>query len=167
MTDLFIFNLINQLAGRWDFLDWLAVFFAKYFEYAVVIAVFIIFYKKWRMILQIFGAAILARLVITNIIRWILPRIRPFVEFNFNPLISQNPQEPSFPSGHAAFFFAMATVIYFYNKKAGLWFFLAAFLISLARVFSGIHWPSDILAGALVGILSAWLVVKLFKRLLK
>ena len=56
------------------------------------------------------------------------------------------------------------------NKKAGIFFFLASFLIGLARVFSGIHWPSDILVGALVGILSAYLLRKsdfLLTRILK
>jgi undecaprenyl-diphosphatase len=79
----------------------------------------------------------------------------------------------SFPSGHAAFFFALSTVLLLYNKKfyprpkfwwgAGLFFFLASFLISIARVFVGIHWPSDILAGAAIGIFSGWLII-LFSR---
>jgi len=165
--DLYIFQIINQFAGRWDFLDWLAVFFARYFEYVVIIGVFIIFWKKWKIILQVFGGAILARLVIANIIRWILPRVRPFVELNLTPLISQNPVESSFPSGHAAFYFAIATVIYFYNKKAGILFLIAASLISIARVFTGLHWPSDILVGAAVGILSAFIIKKGAKLLLK
>ena len=86
---------------------------------------------------------------------------------HINLLFSYNPAEPSFPSGHAAFYFAIATIVYFYNKKAGLGFFLASFLISISRVFVGIHWPADIMAGALVGIFSGWLIIKIAKKFQK
>ncbi|PIQ06905.1 MAG: hypothetical protein COW72_01430, partial [Candidatus Nealsonbacteria bacterium CG18_big_fil_WC_8_21_14_2_50_37_10] len=98
-----------------------------------------------------------------NIIRWLWPSPRPFIESQVNLLLSHEPTS-SFPSGHAALFFAIATVVYFYNKKAGILFFLASFLISISRVFAGIHWPTDIFVGALVGIFSAWLIMKIFKN---
>jgi undecaprenyl-diphosphatase len=73
--------------------------------------------------------------------------------------------EQSFPSGHASFAFGLATIVYFYNKKWGIAFFVMAILISTARVFTGVHWPSDILAGATVGIFSGWLINKLFNKI--
>lgn len=165
--DFSIFSLINQFAGRWPALDGLALFFADHFGYILVVFLFVIFRSKWRIIVQAFAAAIISRLVIANIIRWILPRARPFVENQVDLLISQNPQESSFPSGHATFYFALATVVYFYNKKLGILFFIGSVLMGLARVFSGVHWPSDIIGGALVGVISAWLVVKISKRVFK
>ncbi len=165
--DLFIFQQINQLVFRWLWLDTLAIFFAKYFGYVLVflLLLFLVknFKKYWPMIIQAFLAAILARLVIVSVIRWLFDRPRPFVENHVNLLVDRVNQS-AFPSGHAAFFFAIATIIYFYNKKAGLLFFGASFFISSARVFVGIHWPSDILAGALVGILSAYLLIKIFQK---
>lgn len=165
--DIYLFNLINQFAGRYSLLDNLAIFFADKLGYILVVLLFITLRPKWRIIIQAFASAIIARLVITNIIRWILPRMRPFIENQVNLLISKNPQESSFPSGHAAFYFAIATVVYFYNKKLGILFFIASFIMGVARVFSGVHWPSDIIGGALVGMLSAWPVVKLSKRFFK
>lgn len=166
--DLYLFQLINQFAGRWLWLDNLAVFFAKYFEFFLIFFLLLLLakdYKKyWRMVVQSAAAAILARLAIVELIRWLWPRTRPFVANNANLLFNYNSSAASFPSGHSAFYFAIATVVYFHNKKAGVFFFIASFLISLARVFAGIHWPSDILVGALVGIFSGWLVFKLFKR---
>ena len=119
------------------------------------------------MVISAFAAAVFARFIIVEIIRYFLPKLRPFVENNVNLLISQDPKEPSFPSGHASFFFAIAAVVYFYNKKAGTLFFVSAFLISISRVLIGVHWPSDILAGAIVGIFSGWLIFKLAKKLIK
>jgi undecaprenyl-diphosphatase len=86
------------------------------------------------------------------------------VALNFVPLINQSPAEASLPSGHASFYFAMSTIVYLYNKKVGVLFYIATILITLARIFSGVHWPSDILAGALFGIVTALLVNILFKK---
>lgn len=163
--DFYIFHLINQFAGRWGFLDNTAIFFAKYFVYFLVILVVIIFWKKWKIISQSFLAAILARWGIVELIRFLWPRPRPFIDNKVNLLFPYI--EPSFPSGHAALTFALATVVYRYNKKAGVLFFIAGFLISISRVFVGIHWPSDILAGALVGIFSGWLIIKIFRKFQK
>ncbi len=162
--DLFLFNLINQFAGKWICLDALGIFFAEYFEYVLVFCLFLFlaikFKKYWKMVIQAFISAILGRFIIVEFIRWIWPRSRPFVENNVNLLLTHN--AAAFPSGHAAFFFAISTIVYFYNKRAGLLFFLAGFLICLARIFVGIHWPSDILAGAGVGIFSGWLIHKIW-----
>ena len=126
------------------------------------------------MVAQSFAAAILSRFIITNIIRWIWFRPRPFVQNHINLLFNYNSAEPSFPSGHAAFYFAIATVVFLYLKKVyprpkfwwgvGLLFYIASFLIVVARVFSGIHWPSDILAGAAIGIISGWLIILLSRK---
>ena len=161
--DYFLFQKINSLAEKWAYLDATGIFFAEYLGYILAGLVFLLFLKKQKVILQVFLAAAIARLGFVELIRWLWPRPRPFIENHVNLLLDKT-NEFSFPSGHAAFFFAIAAVICFYNKKIGLLFFLADFLISLFRVFVGIHWPSDILAGALVGIFSGWLVVKIFKK---
>lgn len=168
-VDLSLFELINQFAGKWLWLDNSAVFFAGYFEFFLIGFLFLFlalnFKKYWNMVWQGFAAAFLSRFVITDLIRWLWPKPRPFVENHVNLLFDYSSSTASFPSGHAAFYFALASVIYFYNKKLGIVFLVSAFLISLARVFSGIHWPADVLAGALAGIFSGWFVVKLSKKL--
>lgn len=169
--DFYLFHFINQFAGENVCLDSTAIFFAEYFQYVLVLFLFLFLlkdFKKYRlMIIQTFIAAIFARFIIVEIVRYLMPRVRPFVENNINLLVIHNPNEASFPSGHAAFFFAITTVVYLYNKKTGIVFFIASFLISISRVFTGVHWPLDILAGAIAGIFSGWLVVKLAKKLVK
>lgn len=165
-----IFNWVNNLAGKYLSLDTLAIFFAQYFEYILIFFLFLFliknFKKYWPMVVQSFSAAFFSRLVIVNIIRWLWPRPRPFIE-NDVILLLDTTKSASFPSGHAAFYFAIAAIVYFYNKKAGILFFLASFLISISRVFTGIHWPSDIIAGAFVGIFSGWLINYLFREFFK
>ncbi|MEA3296084.1 MAG: phosphatase PAP2 family protein [Patescibacteria group bacterium] len=119
-------------------------------------------YWQSQMIVQAILAGVVSRLFFTEIIRFIIPNNRPFVENNVYKLISHSASS-SFPSGHAAFYFAISGVVYFYNKKIGIIFFIASFLICLARIFCGIHWPADIVAGFVVGIFSSFLIIKLVK----
>ncbi|MEK7061876.1 MAG: phosphatase PAP2 family protein [Patescibacteria group bacterium] len=168
--DLYIFNLINGLAFKWYWLDFVGFIITKYSEY-VLVAVLVLFLiinlkKYWRMILEAIIAATFTRLVLIEIIRWLWFRPRPFVLNNVNLLIDYNAKEASFPSGHASFYFALSTIVYFYNKKIGVVFYIASLCIVLARVFIGIHWPSDILAGAIIGILVGLVLNKIFKKYL-
>ena len=166
--DLYLFNLINGFAGRWAWLDYVGMFCAEYLGYVLlaVLAVFLAinFKKYWKMVLEAIIAAIITRFILTDFIRWLWFRPRPFVALNFISLINQSPKEASFPSGHASFFFALSTIVYFYNKKAGIIFYIASLLIVLGRVFVGIHWPLDILVGAILGVLTGWILNKLFRK---
>lgn len=166
--DLNIFNIINGLAGIYEWLDACAVFLAKNSEY--ILAVFLVmiliynFRKYWKMVLEALIAAVFTRFVLAEIMRAFFFRARPFVSHQVNQLIEYNSQEASFPSGHACFYFALSTIIYFYNKKLGIAFYVFSLLIVFSRVFVGIHWPSDILAGAVLGILVGWILNKLFRK---
>jgi undecaprenyl-diphosphatase len=166
--DLYLFNLINGFAGKWKWLDYTEMFFAKYFEYflwlALILFLVINLKKYWKMVAEAFIAAIFTRFILAEIIRWLWFRPRPFVSLNFIPLIDQSPTESSFPSGHATFYFALSTIIYSYNKKIGILFYIASIIIVTARVFSGVHWPLDIFIGAILGILTGWVLNKIFRK---
>lgn len=102
----------------------------------------------------------IARFVIVNILRRLIERPRPFEVLDGVTRLISLVSDGSFPSGHAAAFFALAAPFMFarsYPKTAFIFFF-AAFVISLDRVLGGVHWPSDIVAGALVGVGTAWLI---------
>ena len=175
--DLYSFHIINRLAGKWKFLDFLGIFFAKYFGYILLFCLMLFlvkdliirFYSRetryWRMVMEAFFAAVFVRFVLTEIIRIIWFRPRPFVLNDVNLLIPYNFSEASFPSGHASFYFALSTVIYSYNKKAGIVFYSASFLISISRVFVGVHWPSDIFAGIILGVVIGLILNKIFKKI--
>lgn len=65
---------------------------------------------------------------------------------------------PSFPSNHAANCFAGAYVLAWYFRRRALMFYSLAIVVSVSRVSLGLHWPSDVIAGASLGIIVGWLV---------
>jgi undecaprenyl-diphosphatase len=168
--DTQLFYLLNNLAGKSQFFDGAIVFLASYFAY-ILIVVFLAFvffsqYSKSEKLQVFFIAGIstlIARFGITEFIRFFYHRPRPFSTFdNVQQLLTSN--EWSFPSGHATFFFALSTAVYLYNKKWGTWFFVATILMTVSRVIAGIHYPSDVIGGALIGMAVAYAFFILFAK---
>jgi len=146
------------------------VFLGEYLAYILAAGVLVFWWRNRKtnpkFLWQAVAAAILARGIITELIRLFWDRPRPFIENNITPFI-EHAASPSFPSGHATLFFALGAIVYFYNKKAGILFLLGALILSLARVLAFLHWPSDILAGATIGIACAFLVMQVSQRFFK
>jgi len=116
------------------------------------------------MVIFAFASAAVARLGVAEIIRFFYNRPRPFETLEGARQLIEHSGGGSFPSGHASLSFAVAAAVYFYYPKTSILFFFAALSIGVGRVAAGLHWPSDILGGAAVGILSAWLLEFLFKK---
>jgi undecaprenyl-diphosphatase len=161
MLNTFLFQKINSLAGQYIWLDKLGVFFATYSGYILLVVLVLIFiFKRQKivrfMVLTALISAGISRGIITTIIRFFYHHPRPFDVLAVKQLIPES--DYSFPSGHAAFYFALSMGVYFYNKKLGVIFFAVSALMGIARIFAGVHWPADILGGALIGIVTALLV---------
>ena len=154
--DLTIFNAIHGLAGRWAWVDFLGIFCAVYLGYVLLfsLVIFLIkdFKKYWKMVVKAVAAALFVRFILVEAFYLLKFRMRPFTYDQINSIIPYDPTATSFPSGHASFYFALSTIIYGYNRRAGIYFYVASFFISISRVFVGVHWPLDIVAGAILGI---------------
>ncbi len=170
--DLSIFNAIHDLAGKSRLLDFFGVFFADYSGYLLVLAAIVILSVEsdWRKKFLNFSllamSLIISRGIITEAVRFVYYRPRPFVALDFNPLIAEV-NRGAFPSGHAAFYFALTGVIWILDRKWGWRFGAAAILMGLARIFTGVHWPLDVVAGSATGLASVLLSAYLLKRKIK
>lgn len=152
-----LFYFLNSFAGKYPWLDTAIVFSAETLGIIVLIGVVVFLlsheHRKLGMhniivILLAAGAAWGA----TQVIKYAYPSPRPFVALSDVTQLIQHGNMDSFPSGHAAFFAALATVMFFYHKKLSAFLALLAVVIGMARVAAGVHWPVDILAGFIVGV---------------
>ena len=128
----------------------------------MVLAVFVFFIKshskRTKEVL-----AILISPVFTVALSWFVKDLipyaeRPFVVNGFTPLTVTIPFNTSFPSDHTAVAFALAVSVFLYNKKLGYFLLISAFLIGVARVMGNVHYPIDILGGAILGSFMALLI---------
>src|SRR5579872_3644589 len=169
--DLSILDALNSLTGQGRIPDLLIIFFANYLVY--VFAIIAVLYWFWHSAKFVARKAvtlaaisfILARLIVTELIRYLYFRSRPEI---VHPIINMTPKqsESAFPSGHATGMFSIAMAIYFYNKKLGWLLLVMSVITAIARVSIGVHYPSDVAAGAIIGILTAWITEKtLFRKI--
>lgn len=164
---------LNSFAGRSVAGNDVIIFTASYLPFMLVafFAAALAFDRalSWRRraawLVLAFTAAIVARIGIGSPIRFFFPRPRPFLTYPVHQLIAEH--APSFPSGHSLFFFAFSTVAYGYDRRLGILCYFLTVLICAARVASGIHYPSDIAAGAVLGIICGLIANLLAKRYLK
>jgi undecaprenyl-diphosphatase len=159
------FQAINHFADKFTALNPLMAFCADNLDYLFYLGVVIYWFVRTpenrRMVLNTLLSAA-AALGTNGIIGAIYHRDRPFVAHHVIQLVKHE-ASASFPSNHAAAAFAVAASIWLWRRKDGsVWFLLAA-LIGFSRIWSGIHYPTDIVGGAILGILIAVVIGKLMR----
>ncbi len=164
--DIALFRSINAYAGHGGILDALGIFGASFLLplMGVLLIPASIMGKRpageswWNIIIKAGIAGVLGY-AIRFVIALIHFRSRPFASLpDVHLLIQKSSQESSFPSGHATAAFAIAFTLYRYDRAWGSAFLIIAGIISISRVFVGVHFVSDVIAGAVVGFFSAWVV---------
>lgn len=171
--DTVLLNALHGLSGVSVTLDWLTVVAARYLPWGMALAAIALAFKDSSRVKRLENlifmvlAVLVSRGFVTEIIRYFAKRDRPFVALGFEPLIERS-LTYALPSGHAAILFALAVAVWSINRKWGYWFGGLALVNGAARVIAGVHWPTDILTGALVGIVVAlfvrWLLMRIPKR---
>lgn len=139
--------------------SWLVIFLASWLVWIEAAAVLFLLKRlsslARRQLLLALAAAVILALFANTAISVFYFRLRPFAALDFLPPILVSPLSKSFPSDHAAAAFALAAIVFRRNTKIGRWLLLAAVLAAFGRVLAGVHYLSDVVAGAVVGALSA------------
>lgn len=114
------------------------------------------------LIISVAAGFLLGECLLKNIIM----RERPFIAFPLDTaLLIPQPSGFSFPSGHTTSSFCAAVIIFLFSKKWGVPALVLAALIALSRLYLYVHFPTDILAGIILGIAIAYLVFSLTKNI--
>ena len=117
------------------------------------------------------GAALLLGVLICNVtMKPLIARVRPY-DFQLEHfqkyivLLVETPNDYSFPSGHTIASFEAATVLLVKNKKLGIPAMILAVLIAFSRMYLYVHYPTDVLASVVLGIIMAYLGMFLVDKL--
>ena len=134
----------------------------------IIAALVFIFLRKLRAIGITVLIALILCLVIGNLgLKPLIARVRPNETFGIESLLVPAPTDFSFPSGHTMASFAAATAIFLYSKKLGLIAFALGSLIAFSRLYLYVHYPTDILAGILIGAAIGLAAAFIYKLIVK
>ena len=167
--DYYFFQLVNRYAGHAPALDAVARLLVN--DYLLPTAIALIAAglgfagdtpaerrPGQRAALQA-GVSLLLTNVLVKLCNLFYFRPRPFAAHEVN-LLFYHPSDSSLPSNPAAVGFALAVAVWLNHRRTGAAMLALASLWSLARVYCGVHYPLDIVAGAAVGALAAYLAVR-------
>lgn len=169
---------INFLEGlqsiRNPILDWILVFFTRLGDVGIIwiiICVVLLLMRKYRKVGFIGLLALLIGAIITDLtLKGWIARERPFTYLSEERLkevlIIQKLHSLSFPSGHTTSSFAVGLTLSYYLKQYRIPILLLASIIAFSRMYLYVHFPTDILAGIIVGSLSALLAILISKHVL-
>ena len=125
---------------------------ARHGEFWILIALILVCFKKTRKAGVAMGIAMACGYLIGNMgMKNLFARTRPYDVVEVNLLVAKL-HDFSFPSGHTLVSFEAATALWFYHRKWGIAALVLAALIALSRLYLFVHYPTDVLVGAVLGI---------------
>ncbi len=149
-------NLRGALDGLWIFITHLGDDGILW----IILGIVLLFWKKTRPIgLTMLISLLFDYLIINVTLKDLIARPRPFVVNEaIKPLVTGVSPYRSFPSGHSGGSFAAMFALYkWVPKKVGIPALVLAALVALSRLYVGVHYPTDIIAGCIVGFMcSVW-----------
>lgn len=119
----------------------------------IVTALILLLFSRHRKKGVMMAAGLVSGLIVCNfLLKNIVARDRPCWINEQIPMLIKIPGDYSFPSGHTMSSFVSSSVLFHCSRKAGAAAFLLSFMIAFSRLYLYVHFPTDVLAGALIGI---------------
>ncbi|PEA06322.1 undecaprenyl-diphosphatase [Bacillus cereus] len=162
------FRAINDLGKQYSFLNSTMIFLAEYMVYFLGLIIIAYWFTRSRknkmMIIQALIAFVTAEIIGKLAGKFYL-NYQPFVVLpDVNKLVN-HAVDNSFPSDHTILFFSICFSFWLVRKKTGWLWLVLAFCVAISRIWVGVHYPFDVVTGALVGSISSlfsyWLIPKI------
>lgn len=120
--------------------------------------------KKYRFAgIMILCSLLLNYILVDGVLKNLIQRPRPFEAIPTISLLIEKPLSYSFPSGHASSAFAAAGILLYKFKNLSLYIIILAGMMAFSRVYLLVHYPSDILVGMMIGLISSKIIITLFE----
>ncbi|MBI4141628.1 phosphatase PAP2 family protein [Candidatus Woesearchaeota archaeon] len=150
--DYQLFQFINSFAGIFSLLDFMMVAITD-FGVPLLAIIALSVCKKKNLYKMLFAVWLV--FIVDFFVKLLFFRPRPFVSHEVNLLVDHL-KTASFPSRHTDLAFVFAQSVFFVDKKTGFLAFAVALLVGFSRIFVGVHYPFDVLAGVFFGIAGAF-----------
>ncbi len=122
--------------------------------YVIWLLVIVYFWmKNEKKLAVLLAVSIAAGALITYPLKFLIDRPRPYEIIDSARLLTPAEYDPSFPSGHAEMSFVAATVVSRFHPEYAKYLYAFSFIVVLSRVYVGVHYPGDVLAGVIIGIM--------------
>lgn len=171
-VDFYVERYLQRVRARWPLFDrtvrWIArygpvVFFAEMFFLCLCsLQTFVVFWQAIHGITVAIVAAVTTKLLVDPLAKR-FSRKRPFVTIGYIPLVAKDPLDPSFPSNHAGGAMALATVLIVQFPWFSLFTVSLALAVIFSRLYAGLHYVSDVLAGGAIGTLTAFVYLSVLR----
>jgi undecaprenyl-diphosphatase len=173
--DYWLFDLLNQKGAFTygdEFFPWVTDLHKNiYFKVVIVPLVLFLFLKIYKKKGALLFVVLLAAIGMSDfsgsVIKNQVVRQRPFENSEIIATQKSPAGSKSFYSNHASNMFTLATYTSQFVPQARIPFFLIAICIGYSRIYNGVHYPSDVLAGAIMGILWGYLFSLIAKKILQ
>ncbi|MCY6959679.1 phosphatase PAP2 family protein [Clostridium brassicae] len=130
----------------------------------IIISGLLIIKKKYRKIgLMALTALVLSTILGEGLLKHLVQRVRPSADIPAANLLIPKPLSYSFPSGHCTSSFAVTGILSKYFKNYALEFFSLSSLIAFSRLYLYVHYPTDVLAGIILGLICSKMIIYAFK----
>lgn len=132
----------------------------------IVISFLLMINKKYRNVgIMTLVALILSTILGEGILKHLVQRVRPSADIPAVNLLIAKPLSYSFPSGHTTSAFAAAGILVKYFRNHSQEIYTLAFLIAFSRLYLYVHYPTDVLAGIILGLICSNITVYLFDKI--
>jgi membrane-associated phospholipid phosphatase len=153
--DARIFLFVNLRGARPKWLDWIMWVFTQGGNGLLALSAAAFFYlggERLLGILMLLG--VLSLWLVVELIKFVIDRGRPYMKLEETRLVGMRTRGRSFPSGHTSQAFFLASVVLHYfdlGAAASIGLYGLAALVGFTRIYMGVHYPRDVLAGAVLG----------------
>lgn len=166
-----IFQWINDIAGRYPLLDKGMIFITDSVPYVVIVFMLFLWFtaskgkraeKQYTAIYIVFTC--LLGLGLNALIHFVNYHPRPFITYNVHQLVP-HADDSSFVSDHSVLVFAVACTLLLRKDSWKYPVLVWALLVGVSRIFVGVHYPADVIGGALLSLGASFVIIKFSKNL--
>lgn len=128
-------------------------------RFSILLCILFLLFKKTRKLGLTATTSLLLGTLVTNIIlKNLVGRLRPYQVLETLETLTRLPHDSSFPSGHTCAAFTVAGVIFFCcSRKIGIPALIFASFVGISRLYLGVHFLTDVLGGAMIGIIVSYI----------